>query len=249
MTAQVLVSPEALAGDDVSVADDAYRHLFRARRLAQGDALRVVDGAGHARWGRVAEVGRASARVDLEGPAPSNEADYWLELVVTMPRRERASWLVEKVTELGASAIRWVQTERSPRQPGSGTLERLSRVSVAALEQSGRSRLPQITGPHSWEELPALLDAAEDRWWLDAQPPQEDGSGLGLDDQAVAGWQPSAGPGRVVIGPEGGWSADERQTLGNLGCRPIWLGPRVLRVETAAIVAVAAILADPSHPK
>ena len=231
----LLLSPELLAGaeasSEVEVEGDAYRHLFRARRLAVGDRLRVVDGAGGARWAEVASVDRRSGRLRLLEPAPSGEAAYRLELLVAAPKKERASWLVEKATELGVSAVRFLGSERSPRSLGAGTRERLLRVAAAAVEQCGRSRLPEVTGVHPWRELPALLDGLQGRWFLDT------GAGTG-------GWEGERGEaGAVLVGPEGGWSEAEAEELRSLGCRPVGLGERVLRVETAAVVAAAALLA------
>jgi len=249
MSATLVLDPERLASlaldemTEVAVEGDAYRHLFRARRLAVGDRLRVVDGAGAARWAEVVAVDRRTGTLRLLEPAPTHEPAYRLELLVGTPKKDRAATLVEKATEVGVAAVRFVATERSPRDVGSGTLARLRRVAVAAVEQCGRSRVPELSGVHAWEELPGLLEPAGDRWLLDAEPAPV--------DRAVAGpdpWRRTADAGAVLIGPEGGWSAAELQelrgieTLDGLGCRRAWLGERVLRVETAAVVAAAAVL-------
>jgi len=228
----LVLAPESFAAAEATVEGDAYRHLFRARRLAVGDRLRVVDGAGAARWAEVAAVGRRAGTLRLLDAAPSHEPAYRLELLVATPKRDRAATLVEKATELGVAAVRFLASERSPRDLGTGTLERLRRVAVAAVEQCGRARVPELSGVHAWEELPRLLDGAEDRWLLDTGGAPGDGEP----------WRRGGGPGAVLIGPEGGWSAPETAELVERGCRPVWLGERVLRVETAAVVAAAAVL-------
>lgn len=230
----LLLSPELLAGSEATVEGDAYRHLFRARRLAVGDRLRVVDGAGAARWAEVAEVDRRRGRLRLLDPAPAGEPVHRLEILVAAPKKERASWLVEKATELGVTAVRFLASERSPRSLGSGTRERLLRVAAAAVEQCGRSRLPEVTGVHPWEELPALLRGLPARWYLHTGVAGE-GWGGGWDGEP-------GGAGAVLVGPEGGWTEAEVAELRGLGCRPVGLGERVLRVETAAVVAAAALL-------
>ena len=221
-----LTDAEDFTGDEIEISGSRYRHLFRARRLAAGELLRVVDGRGAARRGEIVHVDRHTARVALGGPLPSNEPTYSLELVVAALRGERVSWLVEKATEIGVHAVRFLATERTPRDYGAGRLERLRRVAEAAVVQCHRARTPEITGVDPWQRLSELLASAEDRWVLD-----------------LAATDPSAGArgasGAVVVGPEGGWSDDERRQLEELGCVPMSLGERTLRTETAAVVAAA----------
>jgi 16S rRNA (uracil1498-N3)-methyltransferase len=227
----LLVSPAELAAGEVAVAGDAYRHLFRARRLAAGERVRVTDGAGRARWGEVTRVERSRATLALGGAAPANEPSLRLELLVATLRPERAAWLVEKATELGVAAVRFVHCERAPREPGAGALDRLRRVAAAALEQSHGSLLPELSGAHPWAEVPAL--GGGDRWVLDTE--------------AEGGTAPASAGGRVslLVGPEGGWTSTERRTLAEAGWRPAGLGCRTLRTETAAIAGAALLLLAP----
>jgi 16S rRNA (uracil1498-N3)-methyltransferase len=225
----LLADPESWGRDELRVEGDAYRHLFRARRLALGDRLRVVDGRGRARWGEVARVDRGSATVALGAPAPDNEPAFRLELLVATLRPERASWLVEKATEVGVSAVRFFNSARAPRTFGGGTVGRLERVAAAAVEQCHRSRLPEITGPHAWSDLGRLAAGAARRWVLDTA--------------AATGWgEPAGSTGVLLVGPEGGWSPAERRELLDSGWRPVGLGPRVLRAETAAVVGAAMLV-------
>jgi len=121
-------------------------------------------------------------------------------------------------------------SRRSPRRYGAGTLERLHRVARAALEQSERSRLPEITGPHEWEAVESLV-TAEERWLLDPAA-----------ETRPLRCRPETRSAVLVIGPEGGFTAQERERLLQLGCRSRSLGRRVLRVETAAVVGAALLL-------
>lgn len=219
------------------VRGDAYRHLFRSRRLPVGAELRLVDGAGHARSGLVDHVGGKEARVATGEPLPSGEPSRQLHLLVAAPRFQRASWLVEKATELGVSAICFLRTERDPRDYGDANLERLRRVAAAALEQCQRSRLPTLSGVHDWHEVPALLDAVDEPrtvYRLDPGAPPLATPALDSAQSAV-----------LLIGPEGGWSDDERAQLDHLGVQPRGLGPTVLRIETAALAGAAILLQDP----
>lgn len=229
LTPTVIVTPAELDAAEIELGGDSHHHLFRVRRVGTGDSLRLVDGAGRARSGTVATVTRRRAVVAVGDPVAANEPRLHVELVVGALRRERASWLVEKATELGAGAIRFVTSERSPRRFGAGTFERLRRVARGAVEQCGRARVPELSGVHPWTDVPGLVAAADEPWLL--------------DPGATAGLDPAATASALVVGPEGGWSAAERDALRDLGCRPARLGDRVLRVETAAVAALARLLA------
>jgi 16S rRNA (uracil1498-N3)-methyltransferase len=266
----LLVEPERFAGDDdgegggadaagaaggrqplLTVEGDAYRHLFRARRLRAGDRLRVVDGQGRARWGEILRVGRSAALVELAETASPNEPRLHVELLVATLRPERASWLVEKATELGAGAIRFLNTERGPRSFGAGTATRLRRVAAAAVEQCHRARCPEVSGPHAFAEVPALAAGAASRWLLDPGAP---GGAAGGFTVTAAGATSSAGGAAaaaaenpveaLLVGPEGGWSPAEIEALEAGGWQRVSLGPRVLRIETAALAATALLIAS-----
>lgn len=225
-----LVDPAAFDQQEAVLEGDGYRHLFRARRLATGARLRVVDGGGRARWAEVARVERRRAVLALGEAAPANEPAYRLTLLVAALRPERASWLVEKATEVGAAAVRFLACERAPRRYGEGTLERFRRVASAAVEQCHRALRPEVSGVHAWNELPELVAGCDDRWYLD------------LGGKPEAPWEPRAAAGAVLVGPEGGWTQEEKEELERLGALPVTLGPRVLRVETAALASAVRVL-------
>ncbi len=205
--------------------------------MERGERLRVVDGAGRARWGEVARVERAAAFVALGEPAPANEPARRVELLVATLRPERAAWVVEKATELGVAAVRFLHTARAPRTFGAGTVERLARVAAAAVEQCHRARCPAVTGTHEWGELAALAAGFEDRRVLDTAA----GSGVGAEPETASD-SDAAAPASLLIGPEGGWSPEEQAGLVAAGWRAVGLGPRVLRAETAAVVGAALLL-------
>jgi len=217
-------------GVELVVEGDSYRHLFRARRLRAGDRLRVVDGEGRARWATIEHVGRHAAAVALAEPAAANEPRLSLELLIATLRNERAAWLVEKATELGCGAVRFLNTERAPRSFGESTVARLRRVAAAAVEQCHRARCPEITGPHPFAEIARLATGAAQCWLLDPAAPEP---------LPAPGGDAGAAIELVLAGPEGGWSPAELETLRATGWQQRSLGPRVLRIETAALAAAA----------
>jgi 16S rRNA (uracil1498-N3)-methyltransferase len=229
----LLTEPDLFEAPELRVEGESYQHLFRARRVAAGEEMRIVDGRGRARWGKVARVDRTSATVTLGSPAPGREPDFHLELLVPTCRPERASWLIEKATEVGVSGIRFLNMARAPREIGSGIFDRLRRVAVAAVEQCHRSRLPEITGPHSWAETRSLAGSGG-RWFLDTEAGDSESWGATEAGEGHSG--------ALLVGPEGGLDPQERQDLLAGGWRPVGLGERTLRLETAAIVGAAFLL-------
>lgn len=234
MTTTVLLSPEEFdKAEVVEIEGDRYTHLFRARRQKVGDRLRVVDGRGRARWARVTRIDRLAGQLELAEEAPSNEPVIWLELLVVPPKSQRLTWLVEKSTEIGVSAIRLIRSGRGPRSCGPGTLERLRRVASAAVMQSHRSLVPEISGVHDWHELAALTAESETTWTLDPEADTREKISV-------------FGSASLLVGPEGGWEEREIEDMNVLGCLSLTLGPRILRTETAAVVGGALLLAS-SH--
>ncbi len=224
----LVVPADELGGESLEVAGEAYRHLFRSRRLARDQELRLVDGVGRARWARVDTIGPKVASLALGASAPAHDPPRRVRLLVAAPRFQRASWLVEKASEIGIAEIHFLQTERSPREYGIGNLQRLRRVAIAAVEQSQGAWLPEISAGRSFEEIPDLIAGCEVRKYLDPGPRR-----WRLESRFPGG------PAAAIVGPEGGWSPQERQQMEAWELSPWSLGERILRVETAALVASA----------
>ena len=226
--ATYLASPEAFLEPTLEIRDQAYTHLFRSRRLATGDTIRVVDGEGSARLGLIREIGRKQALVEIGEHLPSHEPNRRLHLKVGALRPERADWLVEKTTELGVFSITFITTERTPRHYGRGRLDRLLRVAAAAVEQCGRSRLPRLGGVLPWQE--AIQETFTDGSFV--LHPEGPSAHSAFQQENLQSLDVS-----LWIGPEGGFSPAEVQQLTELKARPIGLASPILRVETAAIAA------------
>lgn len=234
----LVVPHELLSGERIEVRGDDYRHLFKARRLEMGARVRVVDGLGLARYARVASVSRASAWLELGEPAPGREAQVVLELAVATLRPERAGLLVEKCTELGAAGVLWFNSSRAPRVYGTRQLARLERVARAAVEQCGRARIPYQRVLGGWERLIEYVGGeSSSRTVILLQPCSE--SSLRASDLPRDGRDAL-----LIVGPEGGFSDREATELAGLGASRRSLGLRVLRAETAAMVATGLLMSD-----
>lgn len=213
----------------VEIAGQEAHHLATVCRLRPGDSLTLFNGRGEEYPARVLEVGKRRVLTEvLEVSSPQRELGFRLEVAAPLPKGDRANFLVEKLTELGASAFVPLQTARSVVQPRDAKLERLQRHVVEASKQCGRNVLMQVRPLTVWHEYCQSSDLLAVR--LVAHP-----GGVPMAKHP---------PGDVVaaIGPEGGFTDEEiALAIGN-GWSAVDLGPRILRVETAAL-ALAALLA------
>jgi 16S rRNA (uracil1498-N3)-methyltransferase len=152
---------------------------------------------------------------------------------VSLPKGDRQKWLVEKLTELGATELVPLVTERGVAQPTDHALDRLERSVIEAAKQCGRNRLMRIAEPHPWGDWVASGAGASKSRRLVAHP-----MGRPLAEIELTSPQPTM----LAIGPEGGLAEAEIVAAEGAGWETVELGPRILRVETAA-VALAAVVA------
>lgn len=216
----------------VELGDAAARHVVKVLRLAPGAPLILFDGQGHAFSARLESVKpvRALLEDDVES-AP--EPPLKIELLQALSRGAKMDLVVQKAVELGAAGIVPVVTERSIMRLDARAAEKKrthwQSIVISACEQCGRDRLPAVAAPATF------ADALESG---DANALQ-----LLLDPDAAGGLADTAAPScvRLLIGPEGGLTDAERDAAIRQGFVPVKLGPRVMRTETAALAALAAI--------
>ncbi|MCL1961443.1 MAG: 16S rRNA (uracil(1498)-N(3))-methyltransferase [Desulfovibrionaceae bacterium] len=217
----------------------AARHA-QVLRLQPGHAVTLFDGTGGQWLAHVTRMGRSEVEVLVQAHAPiEREAARAVHLAVGLMAADRMDWLVEKATELGAASLRPLLAERSSLRLGDERAEKKrahwQAVAIAACEQSGRNRLPDVHPQLSIQaHLRQPAPAPQIGWLLSL-----DGSATPLR-QALAALAPGQ-PVTLLSGPEGGLSAAEEAAARAAGYRPIHLGPRVLRAETAPLAALAAL--------
>lgn len=220
--------------------DDEARHLAHVMRAKPGDEIVVFDGGGGEWLARVAQVRRGEVDLELiERRDDDRELPTDMTLAVALPKGDRQRWLVEKSVELGVRRLVPLVTDRGVAQPVEKALDRLRRAVIEASKQCGRNRLLEIAPPQPWPEFCATATAAE-HLRVVADP----SGGERMGDLAL--WMRSAGgaPSLVfAVGPEGGWTEAELQCAAAHGWRIVSLGPRILRIETAAL-----LLASSAHP-
>lgn len=206
-------------------------HLARVMRMKAGDEVVLFDGSGAEFAARVERVGRAEAELlVVERREASRELAAPLTLAVALPKGDRQKWLVEKLVELGTARLVPLQTVRGVAQPSAGAIERLRRGVIEASKQCERNVLMEVAEP-----LPLASFLAEEAAGLRlvAHP--------GGEPLARCRAEGAAEACAVVIGPEGGLSDEEVEVAIQCGWRMLGLGPRILRVETAAVAVAAAI--------
>jgi 16S rRNA (uracil1498-N3)-methyltransferase len=199
-----------------------------------GDRVVLFDGGGAEYTAQVEQIGRATveltvlARVDAQRELP-----YQLTLGVALPKGDRQKWLVEKAVELGVTRLAALDTSRGVAQPAASTLARLERAVIEAAKQCGRNRLMEVSPAQSWNDY--LRAAPPDAWRFVAHP------GAAQSAAELFTERPGSSAVFLAIGPEGGLADEEIAAAQQAGWQLVDLGPRILRIETAAVLLVALV--------
>ncbi len=219
-------------GAQIVLPAPASHYLGQVMRLGDGDAVRLFDDRTGEWLGRIDGGGRKALGVRIERRLSVREAVPDLWLCVAPLKRGRIDWVVEKACELGVARLVPVLTRRTVVDKLN--LDRLRAHMIEAAEQCGRTALPVLTDPVA---LAALLSGwPTERALIFA----DETGGAPLLEVARASPAPCA----ILIGPEGGFTPDERAAIRALSpARAVSLGPRILRADTAAAVAIGVWMA------
>ena len=222
----------------VTLPPDEAAHAARVLRLVPGDAVELIDGRGRVCGATLDRVERGEVVACLTGDMPSRESSVRLTLYMGSPKAEKLELITQKLTEIGVARVVPVIMERSVArgEESPNRMKRLDRIAREAVKQCGRGTIPQLDPPTKW---PAALELFS-RHDLLLIPWEEARAGRIADVHSAC---PGARDIGLIIGPEGGISAREIGECAARGARPVTLGPRILRAETAAIVASAEIMA------
>ncbi|HEV3005759.1 MAG TPA: RsmE family RNA methyltransferase [Pirellulales bacterium] len=234
---------EPIVAQRVLLSGDEAHHLIHVLRAKAGQAVTLFDGGGSEFAARVERIGRSEVALTVESRAQvDRELAFELTLAVALPKGDRQRWLVEKLTELAVSRLVPLETERGVAEPVERALLRLRAKVIEASKQCGRNRLMEIAAPRNWAQLCKQLSPIgvtdPSRRIALAHP---NGS---IDARQWCATLPNGPALRSVllaVGPEGGWTDAELSVAQAHGWETLNLGPRILRVETAA-VALAAIV-------
>jgi 16S rRNA (uracil1498-N3)-methyltransferase len=230
--------PRWYAGQNrISISGKDYNYLARILRLQRGAALPAVDARGARYVMKFLAFSKTACEVEISpgGQAAEQFSSHQLTLLQCLPKGRKIDLIIRQATEAGVSRIVLVESQRSVARisESAGRMARLCKIAREALQQSGNPCLPSIEVPR---RLASLREA-----------PAEWGTALFFHEKRLPGrslHELLAEPLErisILIGPEGGLSPLEVDLLVGAGFHPVCLGGRVLRVETAAIYAIAAV--------
>jgi 16S rRNA (uracil1498-N3)-methyltransferase len=229
-----------IRGDRVTLEGGDHHHLLNVLRKSTGDEIEILNGKGEGYIARIVEIysGHTVAAI-VKSTGKQTEPRIAIRLVQSLPKSDKFEWILQKNTELGVSDFLPVISERSLIKLDAVTQikkrERWEKIIKEAAEQSGRGVIPSLQPVLEWRELPGAFpsglvllpwEGEQDRSLKDVL-----GATAAIPDELS-----------VIIGPEGGFARTEVERLRDLGAVTVTLGPRILRTETAGLVAVAAIL-------
>jgi 16S rRNA (uracil1498-N3)-methyltransferase len=222
-------SAQQITGDRITLDGAEAHHLLHVMRGRVGDRVTLFDDSGVEFDSEIESLGRSTAEVRvLERREVNRELAFALSVGVALPKGDRQKWLVEKLTELGVAELVPLTTERGVAQPTASALERLRRSVIEATKQCGRNRLMRIAEPLSWDD------------WIRREAPRRLlAHPGGLASSQIDGER--ALDTQICVGPEGGLTDSEIKAAVAAGWKSVDLGPRILRVETAAVALAAAV--------
>jgi 16S rRNA (uracil1498-N3)-methyltransferase len=241
MHARFLAPDLAGTGSVVELPPDEARHLSRVLRLSVGASVQVFDGRGREFRGRVTLVERARVTVAVgEGVRAAAEPKVALTLVQAVPKGDGMDQIIRDAAMLGVTAVVPLVSDRAEVDAGrliaSGRAARWQRVAVASVKQCGRAVVPVVHGPHTLEACFKAFNAG--RRYLLAEPGLASADPVGVRSLLS---EPVPTAALLVVGPEGGWTAEEVSLATASGCVLLTLGPRTLRADAAAIVGITAL--------
>ncbi len=231
------VEPERLAAGPLRIEGDEHHYLARVRRLRAGDDVTVFDGAGREAPARIRHIDRSGASLEVGEPRTGAAPALPIAVAFAPVKGDRSEWMIQKLVELGATALYPVQTARSVVVPrgrrADARVDRYRAIAAEAARQSRNPTIPRIEPIAPLADILATLSDAELKLAL----------WEGARDTPLRAALPERAPAEValLIGPEGGLSDEEIEQAEAAGFAAVGLGPRILRAETAAIAAVAIV--------
>jgi 16S rRNA (uracil1498-N3)-methyltransferase len=237
---RIFAVPEQIKDGLVVITGPDVGHLSRVLRLGAGDVINVLDGRGKSYEAAIdlLRKGEIVCRIVAELPAPARPP-LRVTLVQGLPKGDKMDFVIQKGTELGVSRVIPLICQRTvvklEGKSGSKKRERWQRIACEAASQCGRPDIPEVDEPADWGAVLANLPGH-----AIALIPWEEENALSLKD--ILREKNSSQDIYIFIGPEGGFAREEISRAMERGVRPVTLGPRILRTETAGMAVLTMIL-------
>lgn len=236
--------PAACRGPRVELPETEVHHAVHVLRLGRGEAAAVHDGAGTVLLCRVAETSRRAVQLEVLERQLHPRRGPFLTLFQAVAKTRAMEFIIQKATELGAARVVPVLAERSvPRLAPAEAAARAARwreIAIEAMKQCGAPWLPELLPPVPLREVLARLEPF-DLALVAALTPQAVPARVALEPLRHARQAAEAFRLAVWVGPEGDFTPAELEAITRSGARPVSLGPRVLRCETAALWCLAVV--------
>lgn len=240
------VAPEQFSGDSVTIDGEDARHIAKVMRGKEGDKLIVSDGSSREALVEIAHIaiGEVTARI-VESLAMTQEPRVKITVAQSLPKGDKMETVIQKCTEIGAASFQPFLSDRTivqydERKEGK-RLERWRKICKEAAEQAHRNIIPPVAQPVSWKLLLQTFKEYDAVYFC-----YEKEEGLQLRSAAASKLTALKDQAEVkimiVVGPEGGFTVEEAQGAELAGAVPVGLGRRILRCETAGMVAAACLL-------
>jgi 16S rRNA (uracil1498-N3)-methyltransferase len=224
--------------------DDAH-HLMRVMRASPGDRVVISNGADREALAEVVEMYKENVLLRIVEERPiSGEPRIPVWIAQSLPKGDKFETVIQKGTEIGAARFIPFVSARTVVQydarKEAKRLDRWRKIAKEAAEQAHRGRIPGVDEPLSWKQLLELVPKTA----LALFCYEKEGGSLLRDAVTAAKLHERRGDGPVliVIGPEGGFTEEEAKAAEEAGCAVVGLGPRILRTETAGIVALSCLM-------
>ncbi len=229
---RVYSSSPLTSGQLCGLDEHASHHLGRVLRVKVGTQVSVFNGDGHDYLGHIDAVSKQQVTVNITSAKPiDTESTLHTCLALAVSKGDRFDWAIKKATELGVTSIVPILSQRvDVRLSPDRWLKKRAhwqQVVISACEQSGRAVVPEVVSPEPLDSWVAAVEA-DCKYVLDPS----------LDSEATSNTPESVA---VLIGPEGGFTSEELKLASQFGFYALRLGPRVLRTETAPLVALSVI--------
>ena len=220
---------KAIRGQEIILEDkNSVNQIKKVLRMKIGDGVLCLDNSGKEYRAVIKEISNSVISEIVEVKENQNEPDLKITLFQSLCKKDKFEWVLEKGTEIGISAFVPIITERTEKL--GLNRERAEKILREAAEQSERGIIPKLLEIQNFED--AIKNTKGEKILLDR-------SGENIKTYAL---RPTSYTLNIFVGPEGGWTKDELKVASEKGARFVSLGLRVLRTETAGLVAVAVLL-------